>query len=160
MTSPAPVIAPAKRIYRGEPIRPERWETWVPNKGDILVCTPAKCGTTWTQTILAMLVHGGAELPARLPVLSPWVDADLGVPANEVAEALAAQKGRRVVKTHTPADGFPIWDGVTVISVYRHPLDVFFSLRKHTANERNASDEDLYKWPVPRSIRAYLFHPG
>lgn len=103
-----------------------------------------------------MLVHGGAELPARLPVLSPWVDADLGVPANEVAEALAAQKGHRVVKTHTPADGFPIWDGVTVISVYRHPLDVFFSLRKHTANQRNSSDEDLYKWPVPRSIRAYV----
>jgi uncharacterized protein with FMN-binding domain len=156
MTNPAAVIAPAARLYRGGPIRPERWETWVPNKGDILVCTPTKCGTTWTQTILAMLVHGGADLPARLPVLSPWVDADLGVPANEVAEALAAQKGRRVVKTHTPADGFPIWDGVTVISVYRHPLDVFFSLRKHTANQSNASDEDLYKWPVPRSIRAYV----
>ena len=106
--------------------------------------------------MLAMLVHGGAELPAKLPVLSPWVDADLGVPADEVAEALAAQKGRRVVKTHTPADGFPIWDGVTVIAVYRHPLDVFFSLRKHTANQRNASDEDLYKWPLPQSIRAYV----
>jgi hypothetical protein len=66
-------------------------------------------------------------LPARLPILSPWVDADLGLPASEVAEALAAQKGRRVVKTHTPADGFPIWEGVTVIAVYRHPLDVFFS---------------------------------
>lgn len=156
MTSPAPVIAPAARIYRDKITSPERWETWVPNKGDILVCTPSKSGTTWTQTMLAMLVNRGAELPAKLPVLSPWVDADLGVPAREVAEALAAQKGRRVVKTHTPADGFPIWDGVTVIAVYRHPLDVFFSLRKHTANQRNASDEDLYKWPVPRSIRAYV----
>lgn len=126
VTNPAPVIAPAELIHRGEPIRPECWETWVPNKGDILVCTPSKCGTTWTQTILAMLIHGGAELPAKLPILSPWVDADLGVPANEVAKALAAQKGRRVVKTHTPADGFPIWDGLTVIAVYRHPLDVFF----------------------------------
>lgn len=156
MNSPAQMIAPAARIYRGGITRPERWETWVPNKGDILVCTPTKCGTTWTQTILAMLAHGGAELPARLPILSPWVDADLGVPASEVAEALAAQKGRRVVKTHTPADGFPIWEGVTVIAVYRHPLDVFFSLRKHTANRSEASDDDLYTWPVPRSIRAYV----
>jgi len=156
MTKLAPVIAPAERNYRGGSTRPERWNTWVPNKGDILVCTPAKCGTTWTQTMLAMLVNRGAELPARLPILSPWVDADLGVPAREVAEALAAQKGRRVVKTHTPADGFPIWEGVTVIAVYRHPLDVFFSLRKHTANQRNASDEDPYRWPVPRSIRAYV----
>ena len=126
MNSPAKVISPAERIYSGGPIRPERWATWVPNKGDILVCTPPKCGTTWTQTMLAMLVHGGAELPGKLPEFSPWVDADLGVPANEVAEALTAQKGRRVVKTHTPADGLPIWEGVTVIAVYRHPLDVFF----------------------------------
>jgi hypothetical protein len=160
MTSPAPVLAPAERIYRGGHIRPERWETWVPNKGDILVCTPSKCGTTWTQTILAMLVHGGAELPAKLPTLSPWVDADLGVPPSEVAEALAAQKGRRVVKTHTPADGFPIWEGVTVISVYRHPLDVFFSLRKHVDNTNGANDEDMYKWPVSRSIRAYVSRPS
>jgi len=156
MNRPAQLIAPAARSYGGGITRPERWETWVPNKGDILVCTPPKCGTTWTQTMLAMLVHGGAELPAKLPVLSPWVDADLGVPANEVADALAAQKGRRVVKTHTPADGFPIWDGVTVISVYRHPLDVFFSLRKHTANSSNISADDPYDLPLSQSIRTYV----
>lgn len=161
MTGVAPVIAPAERFYRGGVKRPERWATWVPNRGDILVCTPAKCGTTWTQTILTMLVHGGADLPARLPVLSPWVDADLGVPASEVAEALAAQKGRRVVKTHAPADGFPIWEGVTVIAVYRHPLDVFFSLRKHSSNLKDSGDDDaMYMWPVARSIRAYVSNPS
>lgn len=160
MTIPAPVIAPAARIYRGGITRPERWETWVPNKGDILVCTPPKCGTTWTQTMLAMLVHGGADLPVRLPVLSPWVDADLGVPATEVVAALAAQTGRRVVKTHAPADGFPIWDGVTVIAVYRHPLDVFFSLRNHTANRSIVDNDDMLTWPVARSIGAYVSNPS
>lgn len=160
MTSPAPVIAPAEHIYSGGLFRPERWATWVPNKGDILVCTPSKCGTTWTQTMLAMLVHGGEELPAKLPMLSPWVDADLGVPASEVAETLAAQKGRRVVKTHTPADGFPIWEGVTVIAVYRHPLDVFFSLRKHFANMIDVGDGDIYTWPISRSIRAHVSNPS
>ena len=101
MNTPAPILAPATRTYSGDITRPERWATWVPNKGDILVCTPSKCGTTWTQTILAMLIHGGVDLPAKLPVLSPWVDADLGVSATDVAAALAAQTGRRVVKTHT-----------------------------------------------------------
>lgn len=70
---------------------------------------------------------------AKLPVLSPWIAADLGVPASEAAQALAVQRERRVVKTHTPADGFPIWVGVTAIAVYRHPLHAFFSLRTHTA---------------------------
>lgn len=103
-----------------------------------------------------MLAYVGAELPARLPILSPWVDADFGFPASKVAEALAAQKGRRVVETYTLADGFPIWEGVAVIAVYRHSLDVFFYLRKHTANRSEASDDDLYKWPVPSLFRAYV----
>ena len=160
MSTPAPILAPAKRSYRGAMTRPERWATWVPNKGDILVCTPSKCGTTWTQTILAMLVQGGADLPAKLPVLSPWVDADLGVAASDVAAALAAQTGRRVVKTHTPADGFPIWDDVTVIAVYRHPLDAFFSLHKHTANRTNPGDFHPMAQPVSQAIRTYINNPS
>ena len=159
MTSPAPVLAPAKRVYQGTEWRPERWATWVPRRGDILVCTPSKCGTTWTQTMLAMLVHGGAELPAKLPVMSPWVDADLGVPAEEVAAALATQAGRRVVKTHTPADGFPVWDGVTVIAVYRHPLDVLFSLHKHRANMTKPAADDPTAWEVEQSFDAYVNGP-
>lgn len=109
--------------------------------------------------MLAMLVHGGADLPQKLPVLSPWVDADMGVPSSEVAAALAAQTGRRVVKTHTPADGFPIWEGVTVVAVYRHPLDVFLSLHKHTANRAKPEPNDPMAQPVSKAIRAYLQDP-
>lgn len=156
MTEKAIELVPAARLYRGALTRPERWTTWVPRRGDILVCTPSKCGTTWTQTILAMLVHGGPDLPAKLPVLSPWVDADLGVPADEVAEVLAAQTGRRVVKTHTPADGFPVWDGVTVIAVYRHPLDVFFSQRKHSENRRDTTADNPMIWPVAQSFAYFV----
>ena len=75
----APVLAPAVRAYRGSTTDPLRWVTWSPRKGDILVCTPPKCGTTWTQAMLAMLVNGSSNLPEKVPVLSPWVDADLGL---------------------------------------------------------------------------------
>ena len=160
MDDPAPVLAPAVRSYRGSTTDPLRWATWSPRKGDILVCTPPKCGTTWTQTMLAMLVNGSSDLPEKVPVLSPWVDADLGVSADEVAATLAAQKGRRVVKTHTPADGFPIWDGVTVIAVYRHPLDVFFSLRKHEANKSVVMPDHPMSLPVPDSIRRFINGPA
>lgn len=158
MTASARILAPAARRYSGGLTMPDRWQTWVPRTGDIVVCTPPKCGTTWTQTILAMLLHGGADLPQKVPVLSPWVDADLGV-AGEVAAALAAQKGRRVVKTHTPADGFPVWDGVTVIAVYRHPLDLLFSMRKHTANQTSPDPDNPSGWPLARSIRAFITDP-
>jgi aryl sulfotransferase len=160
MARPAPTLAPAARTYRGSMTRPDRWATWEPHEGDLLVCTPSKSGTTWTQTILAMLVHGGPDLPAKLPALSPWVDADLGVSASDVAESLAAQTGRRVVKTHTPADGFPIWEGVTVIAVYRHPLDVFFSLRKQAANKANPGENNPFLRPVSEAFDAYINSPS
>ena len=53
-----------------------------------------------------MLLAGRAEIPQRIGVVSPWVDSVLGE-AETVRADLAAQPGRRVVKTHTPADGFP-----------------------------------------------------
>ena len=148
-------ISPAERTYRGRRTKPERWASWKPRVGDILVCTPPKSGTTWTQSILTMLAHGGPDLPDKVPFLSPWVDADLGVPAEEVAEALDRQTVRRVVKTHTLADGFPVWEGVTIISVYRHPLDVFFSLRKHVANVRDIPADDPILMPVPDSLAIF-----
>lgn len=148
MTRLAAIIRPALRTYRGDITDPDRWSTWRPRVGDVIVCTPSKSGTTWTQSILAMLLHGGPDLPDKVPVISPWVDAELGVPAEEVAAALDAQPGRRVVKTHTPADGFPIWEGVPVIAVYRHPLDVFLSLRKHYANMKITEADD----PLVQSV--------
>jgi hypothetical protein len=106
-----------------------------------------------------MLVHGGSDLPEKLPFLSPWIDADLGVPGEEVAAALARQKGRRVVKTHTPADGFPVWDGVTVVAVYRHPLDAFFSLRKHAANKSAPENDNPMAGPLLEALQAYIEGP-
>jgi hypothetical protein len=156
MTETAPMLRPALRRYSGLIPRPERWEGFEPRHGDIIVCTPSKSGTTWTQTMLAMLLQRGADLPMKLPMLSPWIDADLGIPADEVFAALAAQSGRRVIKTHTPLDGFPVWDGVTVITVYRHPLDVFFSLRKHYANMTVGRPDDPMRQPLPASIQNFL----
>jgi hypothetical protein len=74
---------------------------------------------------------------------------------EEVASVLARQRGRRVVKSHTPADGFPVWDGVTVVAVYRHPLDVFFSLRKHALNRKNAPEHHM-RQPLEIALASFL----
>jgi hypothetical protein len=104
--------------------------------------------------MLAMLLHGGREIPERIPILSPWIDAAFG-DAEEVARFIEWQRGRRVVKTHTPADGFPLWDGVTVVAVYRHPLDIFFSLRKHALNRKGATGHPMRR-PLDIALASFL----
>lgn len=154
---PARMLANTRRKYSGGLTDPSRWSAWKPRKGDVIVCTPPKCGTTWTQTILAMLVNGGPDLPDRVSVLSPWLDANLGIPANEVVGSLDAQTGRRIIKTHTPADGFPVWEDVTIVAVYRHPLDVFFSYRRHVENTVKVSETDSrFLLPISQSFREFL----
>lgn len=155
----ARILKPASRQYRGTRTDPARWSVWQPRPGDVLVCTPSKCGTTWTQSILTMLAHGGPDLPDKVPVLSPWVDADLGVSAEAVAEALDRQTGRRVVKTHTPADGFPVWEGVTVIAVYRHPLDAFMSMQKHIQNVAQLRVTALATKTLDQALDAFVNTP-
>lgn len=144
-----------KTVYRGSMTRPERWSTWTQRAGDVLVCTPAKCGTTWTQTLVAMLLNGGPGLLGKLGDISPWVDADLGPDPATVASNLSAQTGRRVVKTHTPADGVTLIEGVVLVAVYRHPLDVFMSLRNHIANRNAASDHPL-RAPLSQAFQTYV----
>jgi len=79
------------------------------------------------QMICALLVFGEPELPAPLSALSPWLDW-LGCPRDEVYDRLAAQRHRRLIKTHTPLDGLPLDLRATYIVVARHPLDMAVSL--------------------------------
>lgn len=119
--------------YRGLVFDSARWDGFDLRPGDVVVSTPAKCGTTWTQAICAFLVRGSAELEAPLDELSPWLDSLLR-PFAEVREGLDAQPGRRVIKTHTPLDGVPRVDGVAYVCVGRDLRDAFSSWDDHVAN--------------------------
>ena len=110
-----------------------RWADIDLRAGDIVISTPPKCGTTWTQMLCALLVFDGPDFPAPLEQLSPWVDM-LDRPVEEVRATLAAQEHRRVLKTHTPLDGLPIRDDVHYVVVGRDPRDVAVSFDHHMAN--------------------------
>ena len=110
-----------------------RWWEFPFRRGDIVVSTRSKSGTTWVQMICLLLVFGKPELPGRLGQLSPWLDW-LVEPAPDVVARLAAQTHRRVIKTHTPLDGVPLDARATYIVVGRHPLDVAVSLYHHSDN--------------------------
>lgn len=124
---------PAERLY-GDPVSDSsRWQHFVPREGDIVVSTPPKCGTTWIQGILALLISGDPGVDADVTMRSPWIDMKFR-DVHEVMARLDAQDVRRHVKTHSPFGSFPYWQKVRYIAVYRHPVDVYFSLRKHRAN--------------------------
>ena len=110
-----------------------RWDGFEFRDGDIVISTPAKCGTTWMQMLCALLVFRTPDLPAPLADLSPWFDMNLR-PLPEVVAALEAQRHRRFIKTHTPLDGLPVDDRVSYVGVFRDPRDVALSWDNHMAN--------------------------
>ena len=107
--------------------------------------------------MIAMLLHGAAELPDKLGIVSPWIDANTA-PREQVEAGLAAMNTRRVIKTHTPADGWPVWQGVDVVAVFRHPLEVFLSIRKHIANSKLVDEHPLLE-PIDASLPYFLDRP-
>lgn len=123
----------AARLYRDKITNAARWQSFVPRVGDIVVSTPPKSGTTWVQAMLALLISGDVSVDVQPTFTAPWIDMDAR-PVDEVMARLAAQTGRRQVKSHTPFDGLPVWDDLRYIAVYRHPIDVHFSFRRHAAN--------------------------
>lgn len=131
-TTAPPPAAPTAR-YRTLVFDSARWRGVELRPGDIVISTPPKCGTTWTQYCCALLVHGGPDLPAPLEQLSPWVDMAVH-DLEEVHATLEAQAHRRIVKTHSPLDGVPFHPDVTYVVVGRDPRDVAVSWEHHMAN--------------------------
>ncbi|WP_171178503.1 sulfotransferase domain-containing protein [Ruegeria sp. HKCCD8929] len=122
-----------RKLYLGPLTDNRRWDSVDIRPDDVIVVTPPKCGTTWMQTIVALLFSGDPEVETELSVKMPWVDIRLRE-MPEVAERLAAMTTRRSMKSHTPMDGLPLHDRAHYICVFRHPLDAHFSYRKHVRN--------------------------
>src|SRR5262245_15762663 len=121
------------RTYRTAVFDSTRWDGFALRAGDIVVCTPAKSGTTWTQMLCAMLVHQATTFPQPLTRLSRWLERHRD-PIEEVLAAYEAQPHRRIVKTHTPLDGLPYFPEAFYVFCGRDPRDVFFSGLDHIGN--------------------------
>lgn len=136
-----------------------RWDGFEFRDGDVVVSTRSKHGTTWVQMITLLLIHQRPDLPAPLGQLSPWLD-HLVEPGDAVMERLAAQRHRRVIKTHTPLDGIPFDQRATYLVVGRHPLDAAVSLyhQQPTSTEIGLTASPVGRPPRPctgrRSERA------
>ena len=119
--------------YRSVVADSVRWDGFRFRDGDIVISTPPKCGTTWMQRMVALLVFDGPDLPAPVSKISPWLDMQLA-PLDEVTALLEAQQHRRFIKTHTPLDGIPYDPNVRFVCVGRDPRDVAVSSAHHMSN--------------------------
>lgn len=148
MTTPSssPQLPPVR--YRSSDEDSARWLDFPFRRGDIVISTRSKSGTTWMQMICALLIFQKPDLPAGLSELSPWLDW-LITPCDQVYGLLAAQTHRRFVKTHTPLDGIPIDPRVTYIVVARHPLDMAVSLYHQGDNLDRRRIRELSGQPEP-----------
>ena len=107
-----------------------RWGDYRPRPDDIIIATYSKCGTTWMQRIVSMLIFRSSE-PVPLWVLSPWPDMRWFGPIEGTWATAEAQDHRRFFKSHLPYDALPVAPGVKVIHVARDGRDAAMSLHNH-----------------------------
>jgi hypothetical protein len=131
------------RRYQGFMADSDRWQRFTLRPDDVVISTPSKCGTTWMQTIVYMLLRQTTDLPV-MGTVSPWLDM-LVRHESEIFALLESQTDRRFIKTHTPLDGVPLHPSVTYICVIRHPLDVALSDRDHGLNMKRKKAVKLRK---------------
>eukprot|EP01006_Ploeotia_vitrea_P064213 TRINITY_DN87275_c0_g1_i1.p1 TRINITY_DN87275_c0_g1~~TRINITY_DN87275_c0_g1_i1.p1 ORF type:complete len:301 (+),score=28.63 TRINITY_DN87275_c0_g1_i1:34-936(+) len=112
-----------------------RWDLLEARKGDIIVATPYKTGTTWMQQITNQLLCDGDSTVWPIdPELGPhgtgrWVEFPVGPPNK--TELLNNLKGRRVLKTHLALKSLPYNADWYYLFVLRDPRDVCASMFNH-----------------------------
>ena len=126
-------VAKGRVMYRSLMNDNLRWDALELREGDIVISAPSKCGMTWTQRLVSLLIFDGPDLPGPMSTVSPWLDQTIR-PIGEVVGGLNAQRHRRFIKTHTPLDGLVLDDRVTYIGVGRDPRDAAMSMLAQLTN--------------------------
>jgi hypothetical protein len=98
-----------------------------PQQSDIFVCTYPKCGTTWMQYVVYLIVRGGEPLSRDRSIgeVFPHLE-EVG------AEAVEALPEPRLVKTHLPFGMTPHRPEAKYVCVARNPFDCAVSFFHHT----------------------------
>ena len=123
-------VRPASRVYRTWGMDSRRWDRFRPRRDDIVIATYPKCGTTWMQRIVSLLVFLDPA-PIRLMDVSPWLDCRFVEPVEATLGRLEAAQHRRFIKSHLPADGLPFYDELRYLVVARDGRDACLSYHNH-----------------------------
>jgi aryl sulfotransferase len=118
------------RIVLSPVVDSRRWDGFGPRDGDVVIATFSKCGTTWAQRIVDLLVFQSPDV-RPFGELSPWLDSTIFNPLEQDLATLEAQTHRRYIKSHLPFDALPVWDTVKYIHVGRDGRDARLSWQNH-----------------------------
>ena len=141
MSAAPRLIRPATRHVRNRAFDSTFWDDFAMRTDDILISTYPKCGTTWTQRIVGMMVFGSAA-PFPVQDSSPWPD--FRMPPTGAMHGLAeSQTHRRFLKSHLPFDALPHYEGVKYIHVARDGRDAAMSFFNHKSNY---TIESIARW--------------
>jgi aryl sulfotransferase len=152
-------MRPQQKIYRSALTDGTRWASYNHRPGDIFVCASPKCGTTWMQTIVASLLWPDGDFPDAVIEIGPWFDGRI-FDFDELMARLEAQSHRRFIKTHTPADGIPIFDKASYIVVARDGRDAFVSFVNHLKHMRADLIERLNAQAMAQGINPVVKFRG
>lgn len=162
------LIQSPRREYRTWIFDSRRWEQYRPRDDDIIIATYPKCGTTWMQRIVGLLVFGSPE-PKPVMQISAWIDRRFPQPIEAVLAQIEAQEHRRFLKSHLPLDGLPFYDEVKYIHVARDGRDACMSFHNHVngftdqmlagLNKAGLEDEAVGRpYPEIRTEPGEFFH--
>jgi aryl sulfotransferase len=138
----------------------------VPRQDDIVIATYPKCGTTWMQRIVGLLIFQDPT-PARIMDVSPWIDCRFVEPVEAAFARIDAQRHRRFLKTHLPADGLPLFDSVRYIHVGRGGRDSCLSYHNQVSSytpwmearlDAVGAEDGIGPYPRPPADPADFFH--
>ena len=127
------LIDAPEREYRTWVIDSRRWRHYRPRADDIVIATYPKCGTTWMQRIVSLLIFQTTE-PMPIMRISAWIDRRFGDPIEAVLAQIEAQEHRRFLKSHLPLDGLPYYGEVKYIHVARDGRDACISFHNHATS--------------------------
>ena len=124
------LIQAPQREYRTWIFDSRRWQHYRPRPDDIVIATYPKCGTTWMQRIVSLLVFQSPE-PKPITQISAWIDRRWPQPIEAVIAQIEAQEHRRFLKSHLPLDGLPFYDDIKYVHVARDGRDACMSFHNH-----------------------------
>lgn len=167
-----PLIAPT-RVFRDYLCNSLVWNDFLTQGGfaggDILIVTPVKSGTTWTQRIVQQILRNGAENDGSLSDTSPWLDSSWGDHAGmlDVLGRQRAAGSRRVIKSHLPADALPIAAEARYVFVGRNGKDSGISFHNMLSNYSESTlaqiNQTYARWSgdstpltVPEDMQAFF----